>query len=185
MNETALIATDLSKASEAVAKCGTNLQQLGIRRVVLVQCIGFLPAFSLAFAYDSDSAKRLLERERSLLSEGGLEVETGVIESRKTSAIEDIAAREGAELLVIGSHSQSLFHEFIAGGLLRDLTLHGHTPLLVLPLTTSDSGNQELRVVPGACERILRHVMFPTDFSETADLAIPTLREVVGGGESA
>ena len=184
MNETAVIATDLSKASEAVAKCGTNLQQLGIRRVVLVQCIGFLPAFSLAFAYDSDRAKHLLERERTLLSEGGLEVETRVIESRSTSEIEDIAAREGAELVVVGAHSQSVLHELIGGGLLRDLTLHGRTPILVLPLTESEGGDEELCVVPGACEGILHHVMFPTDFSETADLAIPALREVVKkGGE--
>lgn len=182
MNDTAIMATDLSRASEAVAKCGPNLQQLGIRRVVLVQCVGVLEAFSLAFAYDSDSGKRALKREKSLLLEAGLEVETRVLESMQAHAIEDLATREGAGLIVFGSHSQSPLHELLAGGFLRSLTLHGHTPLLILPLTESDSSSDELGVVPGACDSLLKQVLFPTDFSATADLAISSLRELVEKG---
>lgn len=183
MNETALIVTDLSSASEAVAKCGTNLQQLGISRVVLAQCVGALSAFSLAFAYDSDSAKRALEREKSLLSGDGLHVETRVMESLRTKAIEDLAVREDAGLIVFGAHSQSLLHELFAGGFLRNLTLHAHTPLLMLPLTESDDADEELCVVPGACENLLGHLLFPTDFSETADLALYNLLELVKRGD--
>jgi nucleotide-binding universal stress UspA family protein len=76
-----------------------------------------------------------------------------------------VAQKHGASLIVIGSHGKSRWREGVLGTISAAVLHNIQFPLLVLPVRVADG--QEPNCL-WYCTEILSHLLFPTDFSQTA-----------------
>jgi len=75
-----------------------------------------------------------------------------------------VAQRHGADLIVLGSHGKSLWREAVLGCFTCAVLYHTQYPTLLLNVRLKEG------MTAGSCRlqatQLLRHVLFPTDFSE-------------------
>ena len=75
-----------------------------------------------------------------------------------------MARRHGADLIVVGSHGKSLWREAVLGCFTCAVLYHTQYPTLLLNVRLKEG------MAAGSCRlqatQLLRHVLFPTDFSE-------------------
>jgi hypothetical protein len=123
----------------------------------------------VALSYSTAVLDDYLERQRQVLEQQGFEVETRMVPGFAKSEINRIAREEDYALIVVGSHGHGIIGEALLGGVASEV-LHGAAkPILIMRLERDrDSGS--IGVVPADCDPP-RHILFPTDFSENADLA--------------
>jgi nucleotide-binding universal stress UspA family protein len=85
-------------------------------------------------------------------------------------SLNDLACRHCADLIVLGSHGQSLWREGVLGCFTCAVLHHAQYPVLLLNVRLLKPGT------PGSCQiscaEILRHVLLPTDFSEISSRAL-------------
>lgn len=88
-------------------------------------------------------------------------------------SLKQVGQRHDASLLVLGTHGKSLWREGVLGSF-SSATLHQASyPILLLPVRIS--ATPEAPHCPWQCAELLRHVLFPTDFSEIAAEALAAL----------
>ncbi len=79
-------------------------------------------------------------------------------------SLNEVACRHGAELIVVGSHGQSLWREGVLGCFTCAVLHNTQYPVLLFNVRLQKPGQ------PGSCQisgtKVLRHVLLPTDFSE-------------------
>ena len=174
----ALLATDLSPASQAVVGCVKGLRALATRECVLLHCFdvpqvaAFSEEMKAHFLQSMEEQKRLLEGQGFIVA---MRAEPGLPQTE----VPRIAAEEECSLLVVGSHGHSLGHDIFLGGIASAVVQHASLPVLVLRLTTGEGGQP--MCVTGRCD-FLDHVLFPTDFSDNAEHAFAYLAKAVESG---
>jgi len=84
-------------------------------------------------------------------------------------SLNEIACRYGADLIVVGSHGQSLWREGVLGTFSAAVLHNAQFPLLVLPVRI-DAGQEPSCL--WHCTELLEHLLLPTDFSQTAAEAL-------------
>jgi nucleotide-binding universal stress UspA family protein len=79
---------------------------------------------------------------------------------------------------VIGSLGESLVGELLLGSTAHSILQNAVTPVLLvrLEITNHENGGKRCRVI---CEDLFGHILFPTDFSDTAERAFLALEHVV------
>ena len=98
-------------------------------------------------------------------------------------SLNEVAQSHCASLIVVGSHGKSTWWEAVLGSVSNALLHHARFPILLINV-------KRLREEePGArCQlhtrELLRHVLFPTDFSTVASQAVPLLKYLVPRGLS-
>jgi nucleotide-binding universal stress UspA family protein len=95
--------------------------------------------------------------------------------------IDRIAQEREASLIVVGSHGATLAREALLGSVALDVLQRARVPVFVAQLVIEEQ--------PGATDRCAvictdyhRHILFPTDFSDTAERAFQYVEEIVRGG---
>ena len=84
-------------------------------------------------------------------------------------SLNDIACRYGADLIVVGSHGTALWREAVLGCFTCAVLHHTKYPTLLINVRVKkDQGADICRL---HCGSLLRHVLFPTDFSEIGSRA--------------
>ncbi|WP_173064748.1 universal stress protein [Sulfurimicrobium lacus] len=180
MFERFIVATDLSPASDAVVGCLAGLRVLGASHALLLQCLDMQQATSIALSYTTSVLDDYLARQKARLEGQGFEVETRIVPGFAKSEVNRIAREEDYGLVVVGSHGHSMLGEALLGGVASEV-LHGAgQPILVMRLERNkDTG--EVCVLPAGCD-LAAHVLFPTDFSENADLAFTVVENMAAAG---
>jgi len=78
-------------------------------------------------------------------------------------SLNDVARRHGADLIVVGSHGKSRWREAVLGCFTCAVLYHTQYPTLLLNVRLKEG------MPEGSCRlqasQLLRHVLFPTDFS--------------------
>jgi nucleotide-binding universal stress UspA family protein len=176
-----LAGTDLTPASDAVFSCLGQLKALGLEEVVLTHVVYVAHSVGLAETL-TEQAEPELARQKELLESQGLRVRAEVMTGIPAHKLADRADEEDVSAIVIGSHSRSLLHGLLAGSV--SLGVLGITTKPVLLVRMEVAAAAEGESCRLACAQLFRHILFPTDFSETAEQAFHYLQHVVGATRS-
>lgn len=118
-----------------------------------------------------------LERQRSLLLAAGFEVALETPLGIPFYEINRMADHSNASLIVVGSLGESLIGEMLLGSTAHAVLQHAERPVLLIRLEITDA-DDEGRRCRAVCSDLFGHVLFPTDFSDTADRAFLFLEHI-------
>jgi len=110
--------------------------RLGLR-LVLVHVVAAVPA----------EAEQILTE---VALEIGAETETRIMLGNRADALSEVAAEEGADLIVIGSRPAGLGSRRLRCALARELEAATHIPVVVAPPATRKRSDHRLTVAMGA-----------------------------------
>jgi nucleotide-binding universal stress UspA family protein len=167
MFRAALVALDLAPAAAPIVDCLADLRQWGVEKLVLGHVIHV--GYTDAASYDHEAKLLAWLEERAEPQCGtGLEVEVRAA-GIPADAILAAATDVDADLVVIGSRSESRVKTFFLGSVARAVIHQTTLPLLLQWIEPTAEATAE------ACETVcadtLRHVLLATDFSSHAAAA--------------
>jgi nucleotide-binding universal stress UspA family protein len=171
-----IITTDLSPASFAIVNCLGSLKDFGAHHCLLLQCLSRQEMASLALSYSISSHERMLNDQKQILERQGFEVTTRIVSGNSKEEVNRIADREDYPLIVVG-HSHSRVRDTFLGTVAYNVIYRARKPAIVVPVRKEEGG---YACISGAAFR--EHILFPTDFSENADLAFSYVRDFAGQG---
>jgi nucleotide-binding universal stress UspA family protein len=173
-----VMATDLTPAWDEAVACGGELQKLGCSRVILTHVL--TPNLSAApgEAFPAEAAARLAAQRR-VLADLGLEVILETPSGLPGFSLNEVSRKYDASLIIIGSHGHSRWREGVLGAFAGAVLHNSQFPLLVLPVRVEDDQPPSCL---WRCTELLEHLLFPTDFSQTAAQALCYLELLVPRG---
>lgn len=175
-----VVATDFSEASDSVIGCLHGLRPLGAEEVVLTHALGLRHLMDLKYLLAPD-AERKLQNQKAALVEQGFRVTVRIEPGIPALEINRVARETQASMIVIGSHGATLSREVLLGGVVTEVLHQSCHPVLVARLKLSDAGEGRT-----SCEMVCtdfhRHVLFATDFSDTAERAFGYVEKFVESG---
>ena len=167
---TIVLATDLSPAWNDIVACGGEFCALGASRAILTHVL--TPGHPSGPEAQAEAESYLKVQARQLETQGLptiLEIPSGP----PGQSVNRVAQKHDASLVVLGTHGKSLWREGVLGSFSSAVLHQARYPILLLPVRIS-----EKRLTPCClwkCPELLRHVLFPTDFSEVAAAALVVL----------
>ena len=180
MFEKVLVPTDFSKHARKVIECIGEFP--GVKEVVLLNVIS-----RSAITRVWDPVAELKEMEKKLMEEKkviiypGIDVKVravSVLEGEVASAIQKVAEEEKVSLVAMGARGKSRIESVLLGSVSRNVLRFGDTHLLVMRYKTIEGGDMDKY-----CARVFAKVLFPTDFSQPAEVALSFLKGMSGIGE--
>ena len=181
MFKTIVLATDLSPAWDEIVACAGEFKTLGCAEVVLTHVITVQFMVGLDATLRAE-AEPLLERQKQVLQDQGFQVSVEMPLGLPAFALNDVARRHGADLIVVGSHGKSLWREQVLGCVTCAVLHHTEYPVLLLNVRIKEG------MATGTCRievgELLRHVLLPTDFSDIAARASTYVERLASRGLS-
>jgi nucleotide-binding universal stress UspA family protein len=165
MFKTIVLATDLSPAWDEIVACAGEFKALGCSRVILTNVIVTKFLVGLEEMLRADVRPKLEAQLRQLEAQG-LQVEVEIPIGLPAHSLNDIACRHGADLIVMGSHGTALWREAVLGCFTCAVVHHARHPILLVNGRVKQ--DREADACRLHCGSLLRHVLFPTDFSAIA-----------------
>ena len=174
-----VMATDLSPTWDQIVACGGELRSLGCVAVILTYVI--TPNFfgGPGESLPPPTASRLAA-QRQVLADQGLEVIIETPIGLPGRSLNGVAQKYGASLIIIGSHGKSRWREGVLGTFSGAVLHNIRFPLLLLPVRVAAG---QIPNCPWHCAELLSHLLFPTDFSQTAAEAMCFLTTPGKSGE--
>ncbi|WP_429885180.1 universal stress protein [Geoalkalibacter halelectricus] len=180
MFERLIVATDLSPASYAVVSCLAGLRAYGAEQCLLLQCLSYRDATSVALSYHSEPLEEMLNEQKDILQRQGFVVEERIVAGSAKREITRIAQKEDYDLIVVGAQGHSLLEEKILGGVAYGVMNRSTKPVLVVPVERKPGEENSCKTV-ARCN-FVDHVLFATDFSQMADNAFSCVEQLVAAG---
>ena len=181
MFEKIVLATDLSPAWNEIVACAGEFKALGCKQVILTYVISVKFMAGMEGILQS-TARPKLEAQQQQLEAQGLQVTVEIPMGLPADSLNEIACRYGADLIVVGSHGQSLWREGVLGCFTCAVLHNAQYPVLLLNVRLQMPGQ------PGSCQisgaEVLRHVLFPTDFSAISSRALEYVERLAAKGLS-
>ena len=180
MFEKVLIPTDFSKHANKVIECAGEIP--GAKEIVLLNVISrsVITRVWDPVAEIKEVEKKLIE-DKKIIAVPGIDVKVravSVLEGEVASAIQKIAEEENVSLVAMGARGKSRIESVLLGSVSRGVLRFGNTHLLVMRYKALENGDLEKY-----CARILAKVLFPTDFSQPAEVALSFFKNMPGIGE--
>jgi nucleotide-binding universal stress UspA family protein len=172
-----LVCIDIFSPDENLISCTASLKNLGAEEVVLAHVIYVANTPGLDGMLTAQ-ARPEMDRWKKILEDAGLAVAIEMPLGLPDHALNDLAEANDVSLIVIGTHGRGLAESIVLGGValgnVSAKLLHiTRRPVLLVPST-----------IPGEeaakeCLDLFAHILFPTDFSDTAEIAFAYLETVV------
>ena len=158
-----LLCSDLSPASEALVRCVLELKSVGMKEVVLAHVIYVVNTPGLEERLAAE-ARPGLERQKEILEDQGIRVTAAMPFGLPAHALADTAEEHDVSATLIGSHGKGVLQAATLGSVSASFLHQTRRPVLL-------AGNAALEEGSGAalCRALFTRVLFPTDFSETAE----------------
>jgi nucleotide-binding universal stress UspA family protein len=179
MFHTALFATDLSPASSRVVDCLPGLRTLGTQHVILVHALGIKHLDEMRHLF-SPFVEPQLAAQQKLVESHGFNVTRHIAAGLPVFEVHRMANELAASLIVVGSHGWTLARDALLGGTAMSILHHAALPVLVIRLQIVEEDGRSR--CESACSDFRRHVLFCTDFSETAERAFKCVEKIVENG---
>jgi nucleotide-binding universal stress UspA family protein len=179
MFKTIVLATDLSPAWNEIVACAGEFKALGCKHIILAYVISVKFMAGMEGILQSTARPKLEEQQQQLEAQG-LQVTLEIPMGLPADSLNEIACRCGADLIVVGSHGQSLWREGVLGCFTCAVLHNAQYPVLLLNVRLQKPGQ------PGSCQisatEVLRHVLLPTDFSEISSRALEYVERLAAKG---
>ncbi|MBU4356857.1 MAG: universal stress protein [Proteobacteria bacterium] len=179
MFEKIVLATDLSPAWNEIVACAGEFKALGCKQVILTYVISVKFMAGMEGILQSTARPKLVAQQQQLEAQG-LQVTVEIPMGLPADSLNQIACRYGADLIVVGSHGQSLWREGVLGCFTCAVLHNAQYPVLLLNVRLQKPG------LPGSCQisssEVLRHVLLPTDFSEISFRALEYVERLAAKG---
>ena len=171
-----IICTDASEASDRMVECVKGLQLIGSREAVLVHVLNVRDVGGLYTSLKSLVLPKLEVQQQSL-SQAGFKTAIEIPLGFPAFEIHRLAAQRQTSLIVIGSRGESLADEVLLGSTAHSLLQSAVLPVLLIRIEIIlEEGGRRCRAT---CTDFFKHILHPTDFSETAERAFQQLADVV------
>lgn len=181
MFQTIVLATDLSPAWNEIIACAGEFKALGCSRVILAHVISVKFMVGMEGMLQA-AARPKLEAQQRQLEAQGLQVTVEMPMGLPADSLHELVCRYGADLIVVGSHGQSLWREGVLGCFPCAVLHNIQYPVLLLNVRLTTPGQ------PGSCQlshrEVLRHVLLPTDFSAISARALEYVERLASKGLS-
>ncbi len=125
-------------------------------------------------------AEPYLTMQARQLEAQGLEVVLETPVGLPGQSLNQVAQKHEATLIVLGTHGKSLWREGVLGSFSSAALHKASYPILLLPVRVS--ADRDAPHCLWRCQELLRHVLFPTDFSEIAAEALVVLELLASRG---
>jgi len=183
MFEKFVVAVDMSDDSLALMGCVERLKAYGARKCLLIQHRTIDEVIDYTRGQSNVPPQKYEEafsENKKNLIDAGFEVETRVLAGYPASEIEKLAAAEGYTLIVTGARKLTSSGEIYFSTLANDLMHSVSMPLLIMRPRMSDKIEDDGKIVIDGCQ-VAEHMLYPTDFSENADVAFSKVLEIAPG----
>lgn len=180
----ALVALDQSESGDIIIACLPSFKKLGTERITLFTSVSVPYPGGLSEKSD-ERMKEALERYKSIVEQQGYTVSSEVrfnINSYAPGEIIEGATDHKADYLILGNRGHSKVHDLLLGGTASETMQRSHLPVYLIKINATDEKELEDRKLycSRACSDSLNHILYATDFSETAERAFNTLRDIAG-----
>jgi nucleotide-binding universal stress UspA family protein len=177
MFEHVVVGTDFSPGSEVLLEWLPALGKLGAARLTLIHALG-APYTRAGLEDELREARQRLEGARPRLEAEGFEVHTAAVPAPAAEAILKVAEERKASMILVGSRSRSRLTDAFVGSVALSVIHKARVPVLVQRIDPGRSEGEAFRVGSDGFERVL----FPTDWSETADRAFALVEHLTSTG---
>jgi nucleotide-binding universal stress UspA family protein len=169
-----LLATDLSPASDILIQCAGEMKGLGLEEVTLAHIIyvAHTPGLEGGLAKE---ARPYLEHQKEVLEKQGIKVIVEMPLGIPAQTLHDLAEKHDVAAIVVGSHGWGVTASMALGSVSSRLLQITQRPVLLAHTKLIEDKEECLR----KCRNIFAHVIYPTDFSDTAERAFACLETVV------
>jgi nucleotide-binding universal stress UspA family protein len=174
----AVVASDLSPASDRVLACLRGLRPLGTERIALTHALGIRHLQELRHLLVPHVEPKLFEQKR-VLEEQGFAVEVVIATGIAASEINRVAREQRASFIVVGSHGATLARQVFLGSVAVEVIHHAEVPVFIAQLRLTAGPEQRCEMI---CEDFHKHVLYATDFSDTSERAFTYVEQIVRSG---
>ena len=167
-----LVCTDLSPASDALIQCVGELKVLGMEEAILTHVIyvANTPGLEEMLA---EEARPVLERQKKILEDQGIGVTVEMPFGLPVHTLNETAEKHDVSAILIGSHGKGILQTATLGSVSAKLIHETRRPVLLARIALLEEGKCEV-----VCRKMFARVLFPTDFSETAEKALDYLGKI-------
>ena len=161
--EKILLTTDFSKPSKKLLESAKQLKESGLKEVILTHVVDISTAQASALQFQTNS-KDVLEKEKEILEEAGLEVSIFVPVGFPANEIVQLANKEQVDMILIASHGKGYIKQIFLGSTTFDVIRIAETPVLIEKYEDLDDENYQL-----ASQNKFNKVLLPLDLSQRSD----------------
>ncbi|REL38849.1 universal stress protein [Rhodohalobacter sp. SW132] len=183
----AAVALDLSEASDLIVECVSTFHNLGTKKITLVTVLP-VPYEKEGTELDTSKEKNQLEEYQKTLEQAGFEVDIRIrsgLNYYPPTEILTAANEVNADFVVISNRGQSKVLELLSGSISTELLQRSELPVYLINLDLIEnpekSGGRSLKL-PQPCNEAVKHVLYATDFSDSAYRTYKVLRDMEGAG---
>ena len=166
-----LVCTDLTPASDALIHCVEVLKGVGTVEIILSHVIQ--PTGAPGEEMLAEDARQALERQKNALEEQGMKVTVELPFGQPAVTLDETAERHEVCAVLIGSHGKGMVQAATLGSVSAKVLHQTRRPLLLARIAMQEEGKAEV-----VCRQMFSSVLFPTDFSETAERALDYLGKI-------
>lgn len=206
MFERVLYATDFSEYAQKILECLDEIP--GIKEIIVLHVID---TKRIAYGEESESAlikkaELALQEQKNRLESNEKTVETKIKIGIPSREILRAADEEGPSLVVMGARGMSLIKDILLGSVSSDVLRYGTTNLLIMRHNVAEqleriAFEKYISKYPGTppvdiisreckgavfekyCDRIFSKVLYPIDFSKSAEQILSILRQMPNTGQ--
>ena len=180
MFEKVLVCMDLSPATEALVSALPDMREFGTRELILVHVAKPLHGPTSQSLDRVEKFRGRLQGLADRLKEAGFSVSVRVPTGAPAAEVVKEVEAKDPNVVLVGSRSHTLIREAFIGSVAWDIVRGAGRPVLLQKIEPSRGDPEAALESPGS--GLPKHVVFPTDFSDTANRARPWLLRLVGDG---
>lgn len=176
-----LVGVDFSPPSEVILSCLPPLKQVGVQEIVLAHVVYVANTPGLEQMLQQE-ARPVLEQMAERVRNAGLQVTTTMRLGVPAVALADMAEEHNVDAILVGSHGRSMLARVLLGSVSSGVLHHARRPVLLVRMSICDTGAEPTCEAP--CSKLLDHILFVTDFSDSSEHAFGELKRLVAESHS-
>ena len=172
MFEKLLVADDLKIPPLSLVRCIPK-KKLGVRELIICHAINPPENFQIDQEY-LDAIRGRLEDRADAVRARGFNCRVEVVRGTPGRAVLELAEQFNVNMIIIGSHHRGGVRGALIGSVSYGILHEATRPTFLVRFSPEAGGNHE-EPSPDSCNS---HILFPTDFSETAEEAFMLLERI-------